>query len=103
MYVASSLPNAVLNFFSAWITLKIGITKSIVIYSIFLLGGQSIIFMSTYKLFDGWYAFLIVGRFLVGFSGYAMTSANLSLIPRFTNKKLVALFVGIGSMVPWTT
>ena len=77
--------------------------EKLLLYAFLLLAGQSLVFISVWKVFDGWYGLIITGRFLLGFSGYAMTSANLALIPKYTNKKLIPLFVGIGSMVPWTS
>ena len=103
LYVVTSLPNVVLSLVSAWFSIKIGITKAIILYSFTLLVGQSLITLAVWKVCEGWYVILLSGRFLIGFCGYALTSANLSLIPRYSDKKLMSLFVGIGSMIPWTT
>lgn len=102
-YVVASLPNVILSFVSGWITLKFGISNSILMYALLLLIGQSLVAASVWQMFEGWYPVMLLGRFLLGFSGCGLTSANLSLIPRYTSKKLVSLFVGIGSMVPWTS
>jgi len=98
-----SLPNVVLTFVGAMLTTKIGPIKAICLYLGVLLVGQGMITFAVYTLCKSWYALALVGRMLVGISGYSLIGANLALIPRYTSQKLVPLSVGLGSMLPWTT
>lgn len=103
LYVCISIPNIFLSFIGAVVTTKIGVIKAICIYVSILFVGQAIITWSVYSLVNGWYGFMILGRTLIGISGYSLVGANLSLIPKFTEANKIPLFVGLGSMLPWTT
>jgi len=103
LYVCVSLPNIVLSFVGAVLTTKIGPIKAICLYVGALLIGQGIITFAVYTVCRPWYILMLIGRTLIGMSGYSLVGANLALIPRYTSGKLVPLFVGLGSMLPWTT
>jgi len=45
---------------------------------------------------------LIIGRFLVGISGFSLIGVNLALISKFTAPKYIPLLVGMATMLPWT-
>jgi hypothetical protein len=66
------------------------------------MAGQCIITFAIESVGDWWYGLTIAGRTLLGISGYSLVGANLSLIPKYTEPKNIALFVGLGTMLPWT-
>lgn len=103
LYVCISVPNIFLSFVGAVLTTKIGPVRAICIYVLMLLVGQGTIAFSLYMQQGGWYAFTLIGRMLIGVSGCCLMGANLSLIPRYTAEKYISMFVGLGTMLPWTT
>jgi MFS family permease len=103
LYVCISIPNIVLSFIAAIITTKIGPIRAICLYVVMLMVGQGIITWAAYSAEGGWYWFMLIGRVLMGTSGYSLVGANLALIPKYTEAKYVSLFIGLGSMFPWTT
>lgn len=103
LYVCISIPNILLSFVGALLTTKIGAIRAICVYVGLLLVGQGLLTLAIYNATDSWYALALIGRVLIGVSGYSLVGANLSLIPRYTDGKYISLFVGLGSMLPWTT
>lgn len=72
-----------LTFVNAWITLKVGALNGAVIYALTIGVSQLIMVIAIYGNFSGWYGVFMVGRLLLGFAGYATTSANLSIISKY--------------------
>ena len=103
LYVCISIPNIVLSFVGALLTTKIGPIRAICCYVGLLLIGQGLITAAVYTIGQPWYALTLIGRVFIGISGYSLVGANLALIPRYTDAKYISLFVGLGSMLPWTT
>jgi MFS family permease len=103
LYVCISIPNIVLSFVGAILTTKIGPIRAICLYVGLLFIGQGMITIAVYTVGGPWYVLTLIGRVMIGISGCSLVGANLALIPRYTDGKYVSLFVGLGSMLPWTT
>ena len=102
MYSIYALPNIILPLFGGILIDKIGTRKSLVIFLLLQIFGQTLVWLSSIHL-D--FNLMLAGRFLFGLGGENIVVANYNMIAEWFSVKELGFATGIGvaSSSLWST
>jgi len=92
LYSAYSLPNIILPFFGGIITDKLGVGKTMTIYSLFIIFGQLI---CTLGALFGRFSLLVTGRILFGIGGESLGVVQSVIAAKWFKGKELAFALGM--------
>jgi len=91
-YSVYSFPNVILPFFGGYLVDKLGVIKMLVIFNIFLLGGQCVFAIGgNLKSIP----IMLAGRVIFGFGGENLTVAQSALMAAWFKNKELAFALGV--------